>query len=50
VTGVIGVNRLKEIAAAKKLISASIPVVDAMLADAEIPMSKILAGPSPAAG
>jgi hypothetical protein len=45
VTGVIGVNRLKEIAAAKKLISASIPVLDAMLADADVPMSKILAGP-----
>jgi 3-phenylpropionate/trans-cinnamate dioxygenase ferredoxin reductase subunit len=41
VTGVIGVNRLKEIAAAKKLISASIPVVDAMLADPEVPMSKL---------
>jgi len=43
VTGVIGVNRLKEIAAAKKLISASIPVKDEMLADPEIAMSKILA-------
>ncbi|GAB4212660.1 MAG: FAD-dependent oxidoreductase [Sandaracinaceae bacterium] len=41
VTGVIGVNRLKEIAAAKKLISASIPVADAMLADPEVPMSKL---------
>jgi 3-phenylpropionate/trans-cinnamate dioxygenase ferredoxin reductase subunit len=48
VTGVLGVNRLKEIAAAKKLISASIPVVDAMLADADLPMSKVLAGPTPA--
>ncbi len=43
VAGVIGVNRLKEIAAAKKLISASIPVKDEMLADADVPMSKILA-------
>ena len=49
VTGVIGVNRLKEIAAAKKLISASIPVLDSMLADADVPMSKILAGPAPGA-
>lgn len=44
VTGVVGVNRLKEIAAAKKLVSAGIAVRDEMLADPEVPMSKILAG------
>ncbi len=49
VKGVVGVNRLKEIAAAKKLISASIPVIDAMLADPEIPMSKVLAAGAPSA-
>lgn len=49
VTGVVAVNRLKEVAAAKKLISASIPVVDAQLADADLPMSKVL-GAAPAAG
>ncbi len=49
VTGVVGVNRLKEIAAAKKLVSAAIPVVDALLADESVPMSKIL-GAAPIAG
>lgn len=42
VTGVVGVNRMKEIAAAKKLVSAAIPVVDEELRDEAVPMSKIL--------
>ena len=39
VIGVIGVNRLKEIAASKKLISQSIAVRDEDLANEELPMS-----------